>query len=68
MDNIDVLLSDEFVEFSTKIADVHSRKKSKQEELKTIYDKFKLEIKALDDEASELVGEFEAWKSTKGKK
>jgi predicted nucleic acid-binding Zn-ribbon protein len=62
MESLEILLSDEFVAFSTKIKEIFANKKAKQEELRKVYDSYKAEFKALDDEAKELQVEFEAWK------
>jgi chaperonin cofactor prefoldin len=63
-DNIDYLLSENFIEFSKNIADIFSEKKKKKEHLKQIYEKIQLEIKELDNKAKKLNSEFEAWKSS----
>jgi len=55
----DRLLSDEFVAFSQKIAELHTKKKAKKQELKTIYDQYQADIKVLEDEAQKLAKEFE---------
>lgn len=65
MENLDFLLSDEFIEFSQTIADIHSRKKTRQQEMKVVYEKFMADIKALDVEAKTAQTEFEAWKKSK---
>lgn len=67
MNEIDMLLSDEFVEFSGKIKELHERKKTKQSEFKALYDKFKAEVQAMDDEAKGLQKDFETWKDGQGK-
>lgn len=64
MNEIDLLLSDEFVEFSAKIKEIHEKKKSKQSEFKALYDKFKAEVQSLDDEAKGLKSDFEVWKTS----
>ena len=65
MSEVDLLLSDEFVEFSEKISKIHEEKKAKKAELKALYDKMKAEIETLDDNANALNDEFEAWKESK---
>ena len=67
---MDHVLTDEFVEFSQKVAEIHKKKKSKQEELKALYADFKAQEVALDKEAEELCKNFEKWKAeqSKGKK
>lgn len=68
--SVDYVLTDEFVEFSQKIAEIHKKKKSKQEELKKLYADFKSQEVSLDKEAEKLCKDFEAWKveQAKGKK
>jgi len=56
--NLDVLLSDEFVEFSTKVKDVLERKKALQA-------KYKEDLNALVTEAKTLSEGFEKWKTAK---
>lgn len=58
------LLSDEFVEFSKKISDIHAKKKELKAELKEFYDKVSSQIKTLDKEANILNEEFESWKNS----
>jgi len=62
MESLDILLSDEFVEFSSKVKEIYATKKAKQEELRKVYDSYKAEFKELDDEARDLQIEFESWK------
>jgi len=62
-DSVEFLLTEEFQVFSQKIKDVFDRKKSKQDELKLLYDKLKSELKAIDDEAKTLQEEWEAFKT-----
>lgn len=63
-DNIDYLLSENFIEFSKNIADIFSEKKKKKEYLKQTYEKIQQEIKELDNKAKKLNLEFESWKSS----
>lgn len=66
MAEIDVLLTDEFVEFSTKIAEIHQQKKDKKAELKKIYAKFQEEIAELDEQARAANEAWEAFKAGGG--
>jgi hypothetical protein len=61
-DEMNWLLTDEFVAFSAKIKDIHERKKTKKAELKAFYDKIQLDIKALEEEAKDAEDEFQKWK------
>ncbi len=68
MDNLEVLLCDEFIDFSMKIAELYAEKKKKKQELKAFYDKIQHELSDLDQEAKAVSAEFEAWKEEKGGK
>jgi iron-sulfur cluster repair protein YtfE (RIC family) len=57
------LLSDEFVTFSQKVAEIHAQKKKIKAELKEYYDKVSSQMKSLDKEAVTLSDEFEQWKT-----
>jgi len=63
-----LLLTEEFVAFSTKIKAIFDEKKAKKAELKAVYDKVQNEIKALDAEAKKLEDDFNAWKKSQGVK
>ena len=63
-DEMNWLLTDEFVAFSVKIKDILDRKKAKKQELKDFYDKIQADYKALEDEARAAEGEFQAWKKS----
>lgn len=63
-DNIDYLLSDNFIEFSKNISEIYSEKKKKKEYLKQVYEKTQVEIKDLDNKARKLNSDFESWKSS----
>ncbi len=58
------LLSDEFVSFSQKIAEIYNKKKNLKAELKEYYDKISSQVKSLDKEANILSEEFENWKKS----
>lgn len=62
-----LLLTDEFVAFSTKIGQIHELKKKKLEEMKEIYDKFQAEIAALDKQAKDAQNDFETWSKSRAK-
>lgn len=63
-EEINWLLTDEFVAFSTKIAEIHEKKKLKKTELKQLYEKINSEIKALEKEAKDAEDEFQKWKKS----
>ncbi len=66
-DDIGLFLSDEFVHFSKKIAEVHAKKKEMQVKLKEVYAKFQKEGTKLDEEAKLLQSDWETWKAAYGK-
>lgn len=61
--NPDILLSDKFIEFSTKIAQLHEVKKEKLSAFKEFYEEHKKSIKQIDEEALSLNQEFEDWQA-----
>jgi len=65
MSDSDFLLTDEYVEYTQKIAKLHTTKKSKEEEMKKLYDAFKLEMASIEDEAKKAHDEWLAWKLEK---
>jgi len=58
-----ILLSDEFVEFSSKITSLHDNKKEANAEFKKLFEKHKADMKKLDDEANNLQNDFNKWVS-----
>jgi CRISPR/Cas system CMR subunit Cmr6 (Cas7 group RAMP superfamily) len=62
---VELLLSDEYIEFSQKVADLHVKKKLLKEEFKTKLDelqkKLKDDCKNVDAEAKVLVKNWESW-------
>jgi len=61
-DELNWLLTDEFVAFSAKIASIHEKKKAKKQELKEFYEKIQTELKAFDAQAKDAEDEFQKWK------
>jgi uncharacterized protein Yka (UPF0111/DUF47 family) len=59
---LDYLLSDEFVQFSQKIARLVEAKKALKKELKEFYEGIQAKIAVLENEAKALEAEFDAWK------
>jgi len=53
-DDKNYLLTDEFIEFSIKIKEIHEKKKIKKQELKEFYDKIMAEINEMDQQITEL--------------
>lgn len=65
MEELNWLLTEEFLTFSKKIEKIIEEKKAKKVELKAFYDKINLELKALDEEATSVQVEFENFKKSK---
>lgn len=61
---IEFLLTDNFQEFSEKIAEIHIEKKKRKEALKQVYEKTQQELKQLDNQAKNIYEEFEQWKKS----
>lgn len=59
----DHYLTDEFIAFSAKIANLHERKKAATAEFTPIYEEFKLQMVAYNDEYEKFVNDWENWKS-----
>lgn len=57
----EVLLSDQFAEFSGKVTALHEKKKELLAELKKIHEDYKSKIKAIDEEAGDLQSDFSSW-------
>jgi hypothetical protein len=74
MNEQELLLSDEFVEFSQTIAECHKKKKALEEEFKKFFDVYKAKKTELEDAVATASSKWEAWKkeqssekSSKGK-
>lgn len=57
----EILLSDQFADFSGKITALHEKKKELVAEFKKIYEEHKAQVKIIDDEAANLQGMFTDW-------
>ena len=60
------LLSDEFVTFSQRIAEIHNEKKQIKQQLKDFYEKSQSKLKDLEVQAQALSDDFEKWKKNSG--
>ncbi|RTK93290.1 MAG: hypothetical protein EKK64_10290 [Neisseriaceae bacterium] len=67
-EDLNWLLTDEFVSFSNKIKEIVELKKAKKAELKSFYEKTQNELKKLEEEATIAQEEFETFKSSSHKK
>ena len=57
--NAELLLSGKFVEFSSKVAALHEKKKHLNIEFKKLFEAHKNQIKAIEEEAAQLAAQFE---------
>ena len=68
MNDAELLLTDEFVEFSKAIAESHEKKKTLEAEFKKHFEAYKAEKKAIEDRVHEASSKWEDWKSSQVKK
>jgi hypothetical protein len=61
------LLSEEFIDFSTKITTLHTSKKEYEAEFKQLYSEHKARVKAIDEKAVALQQEFDNWMASQAK-
>lgn len=66
-EDVQLLLTEEYIAYTAKIADIFAKKKIKQEEVKKIYDNYKQELEVLNTEAAKAQEEWEEWKATQVK-
>lgn len=59
MDNVENLLTDEFIAFSKKIEKIYEARKAKKLELKAVWDKISGELKKLEEEAKKAKEDYE---------
>jgi len=60
MDDVERLLSEDFIEFSKKIADLYAIKREKKQAFKIVYEQYQKEIADLEEQAHQLKVEFES--------
>lgn len=60
----EVLLSDQFADFSGKVTALHEKKKELVAEFKRLYEEHKTQVKAIDEEAANLQNMFNEWAAT----
>lgn len=68
MTDAELLLTDEFVEFSKAIAEVHEEKKVLEAEFKKHFEAYKAAKKSMEDRVSEANSKWEEWKKGQSKK
>ncbi len=65
--NLDILMSDEFVQFSKNVEALHNRKKELKAEFQALQAQFQQDVNAVNKEVQTLQAEFEAWQESKVK-
>ncbi len=63
----EILLSDKFAEFSGKVTALHEKKKDMIAEFKRLYEQHKADVKAIDEEATNLQTDFNQWVADQAK-
>lgn len=63
----EILLSDQFADFSGKVTALHEKKKELVAEFKKVYEEHKAQVKIIDDEASNLQDMFSEWAANQKK-
>lgn len=63
----EILLSDQFAEFSGKVTALHEKKKELVAEFKKLYEEHRAQIKALDEGAAALQDGFNDWAANQAK-
>ena len=63
MEDVELLMTDEFEVFSMAVKFVREQKKMAQEDFKVIYDKFKAEMAEMDKKVAEAQETWETFKS-----
>lgn len=64
MNDQELLLTDEFVEFSKAIAVIHEEKKAIEEDFKKQFDEYKALKKSFETRVSEASTKWEEWKKS----
>lgn len=68
MNDAELLLTDEFVEFSKTIAEAHESKKALEAEFKKHFETYKADKKNIEDTVAEASAKWEDWKKSQVKK
>jgi DNA-binding transcriptional regulator YiaG len=66
MEDIELLLSDEFATFTATINEIREKKKVEQESFKELYEAYKAKMEAFEKQARTAQKEWEAWKVSQG--
>lgn len=67
MNDIELLLTEEFAAFSKAVAAIHEEKKSLEEEFKKYFDDYKAKKKELENKVSVANSKWEDWKKKQAK-
>ncbi len=62
METLEHVLSDAFVAFSLKIAEIHKAKLACKQNFAQVYQQYQADIKTFDEQAQTEIKEFEDWK------
>ena len=68
MEDVELLLSDEFAEFTATINGIHGEKKTEQENFKILYEQFKAKMDGFEKQAKTAQDKWESWKASQGAK
>lgn len=60
MDDVERLLSEDFIEFSKKISELYAVKREKKQAFKIVYEQYQKDIADLEEQAKVLKTEFES--------
>jgi len=63
----ELLLTDEFLQFSGDIAALIQEKKTLKDDFKKVYEEFQTKLKSVDQKADKRSKEFDEWKKSKTK-
>lgn len=66
MDNFELYLNDDFVVFSTKMNEIHTKIKEKNDQIKVLLEQYKVEKAELEKSAKILHSEWQSKMTTKG--
>ena len=64
MNDQELLLTDEFVDFSRTISAIHDEKKALEEDFKKHFDEYKASKKSFETRVSEASAKWEEWKKS----
>jgi hypothetical protein len=68
MEDVELLLSDEFAAFTDAIKSIREHKKEEQEKFKELYEEYKSKMDVFEQEANAAQKKWEEWKSSQGVK